>query len=463
MLLIVLSVAVVAQSQVDEGTANLPGTGVISGRVITENGQPLENVTVYVHAWNSQGQPNIAATDSDGKFQVTGLDPALYLVQASALSYVAVSREPGNLPAYHRIGDSVTITLLKGGVITGTVTSASGEPLVMTGVRAVLIRNPEGQRYPIRPIERTTDDRGMYRLYGLQPGTYLVSAGGRGAFGFYGNTYDTDMPTYAPSATRDTATEINVRSGEERGGVDIRYRGEPGHVVSGSVSGPTAATGPYSGANINLTQILNGTRVGGPIASQASESRGFLIYGVGDGDYELTAVSALSLNEVAMSEPLRLTVKGADVTGLELITKPLGSISGHLVLENSTASECKGKRKPLFSETLILRQDNSKELARDDLRIIFSARQMPLDKSGDVLFANLVAGQYRFDLQFFAKYWYLKTIVQPAATVPAGSTRSALANRSLDAARNWQPQTRRTAEWPDVCPRRRSSVVTRQY
>jgi len=424
-------------AQVEETPVDSIRTGVISGRVVNESGQPLENVAVAVGAWNLRVQPVSATTDGEGRFQVTGLEPALYSVYASAPAYVLLPREPPSQQSFYRIGDSVTMTLIKGGVISGTVTSASGEPVVMVGVRATLIRDLDGRRATVFQSERTTDDRGVYRLYGLQPGIYLVSSGGRSSFSSYANAHDTDGATYAPSATRETAVEINVQGGEERSGVDIRYRvAEPGHVVSGTVDGPSAPTGTYSGARVNITQISNGTRLGTLSSGQAPGSKGFSISGVGDGDYEVMAWSALGPNEMAVSEPRRIIVKSADVTGIDLITRPLGSISGHLAFEDSTAPECKGKRKPLLAETLVLIQNNSEEPARDDPRIIWYSRQLPPDKSGDVLFSNLGPGQYRFDLQFSAKYWYLKTIAQPtaAATVIA---KSAPANRLGDAARNW--------------------------
>src|SRR5437667_9742682 len=63
-------------------------------------------------------------------------------------------------------------------------------------------------------------------------GTYLVAAGGGYNSPYNINAYGTDVPTYAPSSTRDDATEISVRYGEETTNVDIRYRGEAGHAVS---------------------------------------------------------------------------------------------------------------------------------------------------------------------------------------------------------------------------------------
>ena len=87
-------------------------------------------------------------------------------------------------PSYYHPGDSVTLTMIKGAVISGTVTGPNG-PAVATSVRAVRVRDDEGKALP-SPIvmrERLTDDRGAYRIYGLPPGAYLISAGGPLRFG----------------------------------------------------------------------------------------------------------------------------------------------------------------------------------------------------------------------------------------------------------------------------------------
>src|SRR5207249_5960500 len=112
-------------------------------------------------------------------------------------------------------------------------------------------------RYSISFREKTTDDRGVYRIYGLAMGTYVVAAGGGYNSPYNVNAYGTDAPTYAPSSTRDTATEISVRHGEETANVDIRYRDETGHAVSGIASSAVAVNQPV-GFNITLSSIFNG-------------------------------------------------------------------------------------------------------------------------------------------------------------------------------------------------------------
>jgi hypothetical protein len=331
-------------------------TGTITGSVVSDSGQPIAGASIFASAIGTPAQSRATTSDNEGNFHLNGLDPALYMIIARVPAYVA-SRDPEDSPQqsnYHRVGDSVRLVQTKGAVITGTVSNSSGEPVVKVGVRATMTKDANGQPPKTGFVqfgERETDDRGIYRIYGLGPGTYLVSAGGGSRFGsFMMNAYDNDAPTYAPSSTRDTAAEITVRAGDETTGVDVRYRGEPGRVVSGTANGPTAS-GAYAYYTISLA-----SKSGGPqtinSAFQPATSRGFLFSGIVDGDYELSAQSS-SLGDFTISEPRQIKVRGADVTGIELTTRPLASISGRISLESSKAPECKGKRRPLLAETLI--------------------------------------------------------------------------------------------------------------
>ena len=432
-LLAAISLGVTAQAQEDESKNSAPKTGAISGQVVNENGQPIPHATIYVSSPFTLPQPRVTVTDEGGNFQVSGLEASIYAVFGAAPTYMTAPREPDSLPPIYRIGDSVTISLFKGGVITGTVTSPTGEPLVQAGVRALLIRDATGKPPVGRgfPIDRTTDDRGIYRIYGLPSGTYLVSAGGRGINNFFGGAYETDAPTYAPSSTRDTAAEIIVRGGEETSGVDIRYRGDPGHAISGIVNGPSA---PNTEPNIALMQIVNGLPRIIAFSYQSPNSKGFAFYGVADGDYDLVAQSSLGQGEGAASEPRHITVKGADVSGVELTVKGLASISGHVALETSAAAECKNKRQPLFSETLLVARRSEKSTPKDSLTLQgTSITQSAPDKSGDFVLRNLAPGQFNLNARFFAKYWYLRLITrETSAALPA---KAGLANRPTDVAR----------------------------
>ena len=181
--------------------------------------------------------------------------------------------------------------------------------------------------------------------------------------------------------------------------------------------------------------MLNGVPQIAAFSYQFPNTKGFAFYGVADGDYDLTAQSSLGQGEVMVSEPLRISVKGGDLTGISLVLKALSSISGHVILESSTALECRNKRKPLFSETLVVARRSDKNTSKEPIAAPnFSAAQASPDKSGDFLLRNLAPGQFNLNARFFAKFWYLRSIERehPAAQ----PSRLATANRQTDAVRN---------------------------
>jgi protocatechuate 3,4-dioxygenase beta subunit len=78
--------------------------------------------------------------------------------------------------------DSLDMRLSRGGVITGRILDETGQPALGATVRLLQYRMVQGER-TLAPIgvpgsvsTEITDDRGMYRLYGLPPGEYVVAA-----------------------------------------------------------------------------------------------------------------------------------------------------------------------------------------------------------------------------------------------------------------------------------------------
>jgi hypothetical protein len=409
--------------------------GVIRGMVINESGQPLPDVQVTVRAYGSGEYPHSTSTDRDGNFRVSGLRPVLYYATASLPAYTAAPRDPDNTQATsYRIGDTITLVMIKGGVITGSVKSVTGDPVVGVQVRAQMIRDGNGQRsrYGATTRERLTDDRGIYRIYGLPTGTYLVFAGGAGYLGANGG-YENDAPTYSPSSLRGNAAEISVRAGEETRDVDIRYRSEVGHTIRGIAATPNASN--TSGTWVILTSTLDGGSQLGDSVYQPPGSDGFSFSGVADGKYDLTAESFLPNGEIMISEPRRVNVRGTDISDLKLTIKPLATISGRVVLEESKAIECKGKKRVLPTEILISAWHNEMEAAQDQPQFVWALGGPSFPNlQGEVSLRNLAAGQYQIIARQFAKYWYLDSITLPAAT---RTTKPGEPSRPQDAVLNW--------------------------
>ena len=424
LVLILASLPVAAQ--VTSPAAQPSKVGKITGKVVNDKGQPLPNARVMIRAVGSMEATQTATTDQDGKFELNGLDRVSYHLNAWFSTYVPLSLDSDDFqPSTFRVGDSPTLVLTKGGVITGTVTDHTGEPLVGVRVRARMIRESNLPTWFYGQSERTTDDRGIYRLYGLPAGTYLVWAGGP-TYNPGLDPFDTDVPTYAPSSTRDTATEITVRAGEETTNVDIRYRGEPGHIVSGTVNGPSGEQAMGAAYAVDLTSVGRA-----PWSSMSvvrmQEGRGFSFQGIDDGEYFVTARSMVANQEWAFSESKRIQVRGGDVTGIELVTQPLASVSARVVLEESKAPDCTDKERPLFSETLITSRQKETEATKRIPRFVWLERAgLNADAEGNVRLRNLTPGEYRFTTQFSGKYWYLHSMSLGSKTA-----------KPVDAARNW--------------------------
>lgn len=415
-------------------------TGVITGRVVSEDGRPLADTLVYLNKvfMRVQGTPLTATTDAEGRFRVTGLEPGLYAANPMLPGYTPPDMaNDGSEVNYYRIGDSINLTLVKGGVVTGTVRDANGEPVIAVPVRALRVRDSTGRapaaRFSGFSPERMTDDRGVYRIYGLPPGTYLISAGGSQRMMMMANAYDGDAPTFFPSSTRDTAAEVPVRGGEEATGIDIRYRAERGHTISGTVSGFLETKTP-SGGSIMLRQVPSGGYEAATFV-MAGAKQGFNFNGVSDGVYEVVAQQWGGASDSAVSLPRRVTIKGADITGIELVLSPLSSISGRVQLEAPPAKEnCVAGRGGTLLETAVQASRDDKHQPADSPRLPFfsSGGDIPTDQ-GEFTIRNLIAGNYRLGLRLPNEAWYIRSIALPSAP-PAPTTAPAKSAQAVKSA-----------------------------
>jgi hypothetical protein len=306
---------------ISASTASAQTKGAITGRVVTEDGGGMAGVTVMLLSVAVQGgQRRSTTTDEEGNFRFTDLAPRPYTI------FVVSSREYTQPPAltgsgerrYYRPGESVHIALVRGGVITGRVTNAAGDPAPGIQVVAIRVRDADGRptRVSGGSSQRMTDDRGIYRIYGLQPGGYIVVANSNSNYSG-GSAYYGETPTYHPSSTRDAASEVAVASGTESSGIDIRYRGEPGHAVSGRMTSVNLAESSAP-AMVYLTHAATGASFD-LMYTNPNQGGAFAFYGVPDGEYDLTAERLEGPGDDRLgSEPRRVTVRGADVTGVEL-------------------------------------------------------------------------------------------------------------------------------------------------
>lgn len=386
--------------------------GVLEGKVTDDNGKPIANADVYILVvgavnFNSKG----ASTDDSGKFRVKNLPPGMYRVNVSSSGYVMSPMDrpkQTELEKFYRAGESVNITMIKGGVITGKVTDASGDPIVGVTVHAVRVRGNGDSitdNYNLH-TEKRTDDRGIYRMYGLAEGRYLVYAG-RSQYQNLPTAFDRDSPTYYPSSTRDTAAIINLQSGEESTGIDIRYRNERGFSVSGIIRLPAGIEARWS--SVNLTDPTNNLQISYTQAIEQDGRRGFEFRGVGDGDYKINVSSSTEGME-SLVGLLRVQVKGADVSGLEIKVAPLASISGKVVLNEDPKPNCESQTGGILEETLF--RVSRDKITDPNIREPYTEAGATANNQGAFTLRGLQANTYRLRTQLPTEDWYIQSIVR---------------------------------------------------
>lgn len=320
-------------------------TGTISGR-ITIGSKPAAGITVaLLSSGPSFQQPPVSRTrtDEQGYYRLTGLPAGQFIVSPLAPSYVAPTDinqfRPGKAITLHEgeAIDSFDVQLIRGGVITGRVTDADGRPVVGARVRI----DDRDKRRPVNlPMTRMyeTDDRGIYRLYGLPEGRYTVSLGEDtnrptvrigGGPNYYTRTFHPDV------TDENKATVIEVTPGSETTGVDIKI-GRPtksftasGRVIDSRtgrpVTGATCGYGPLSPDGTLLQSYGMGYR---------TDSAGnFKLEGLMPGRYAAFAI--VEGDTETYSEPAIFHVEGDNVRGLEIKLLSGSSISGVAVIEGT--------------------------------------------------------------------------------------------------------------------------------
>jgi hypothetical protein len=237
----------------DRAAAPEVGTGRIRGRVVDDSGQALRRVIVRTFSTQSQGfggrQPRMATTDAEGRYELSELPAGTYQVIATKgafvqQSYGQRSRNGPGRPIELADGqsvDKIDFVLSRGGVIVGRVVDELGEPMAEVFVQAMRFVSTSGAPRLV-PMGRnaSTDDLGQFRVYGLPPGEYVLSAHLRNnmferAERPAGSDNSGYAPTYAPNTTNAAeATRIQVQSGQEMN-ADVQLTAARMLRVSGTV------------------------------------------------------------------------------------------------------------------------------------------------------------------------------------------------------------------------------------
>jgi 5-hydroxyisourate hydrolase-like protein (transthyretin family) len=157
-------------------------TARISGRVVDAvSGRPMKMVTVRLI---SETGGRTGQTDESGAFDFTGLAAGRYNVRVQKAGYVSLAygqRRPllPGTPLQVDAGQhikGIEFRMPRGSVVSGTVSDELGEPMAGITVRLMRYQYAQGVRELAPAGSGQTDDRGLYRIWGLDPGEYYLSA-----------------------------------------------------------------------------------------------------------------------------------------------------------------------------------------------------------------------------------------------------------------------------------------------
>jgi carboxypeptidase family protein len=241
----------------------IKGTATLKGYVVdAATGQPLRRVNVNAFGESGRGG---AMTDGEGRFEIRDLAAGKYSVGAQRAGYLPATfgqRVPEGPGTSIEVLDSQTVDkivlrLMRGGVITGRVVDEFGDPAINVNVHALRYLFQNGTRR-LSPAfggfgPNRTDDRGEFRLYGLAPGQYYVSA--RPENFMRENVAEPSAPalSYFPNSPDPSgAQRVTVTAGHETTGINISLVSTRVVRVRGSAVQSNGE--PFAGGFVNFTQ-----------------------------------------------------------------------------------------------------------------------------------------------------------------------------------------------------------------
>lgn len=336
--LLILSIPVYTQSQTKP--AKKGPTSSVSGKV-TIKGKGAAGIAVGLRAADYEQMRTsryIGVTDQDGNYRITDVQPGTYQVMPAAPAYV-FSGEPGGKTLIIAEGESVEgvdFALARGGVITGKVTESEGRPLIEETIN-LLPADTSNQSGPFYVSVRhaQTDDRGVYRFFGISAGKYRVavgqsddgSSGGRPRRSLY-------KQTFHPAVTNPAkASVIEVTEGSEATNVDITVgRTLDTFVASGRIV--DGATGlPLPQVRFGVERIASEGSFSFISSSAASNSKGeFRIENLAPGKYAIFIVPQANAN--LRADAVQFDLLDQDVSGLLIKTSEGSTVSGVIEIAN---------------------------------------------------------------------------------------------------------------------------------
>jgi hypothetical protein len=288
-------------------------------------------------------------TDAEGRWEAQDLRPGAYMLSAAKTGYLKI--EYGQKRPFERgksievaagqVLDRVDMALPRGGAITGRVFDEFGDPAATVFVRGLRQRYVDGRR-ELTPLAEAleglangggdiTDDLGQFRIYGLAPGDYYVSASftpaGEAATAVgYPPVYYPGTPSAAE------ARRIRIGLGEEAQNINLTLVSARYAVVSGTVLNSVNAP-----ASASIQLVTADPFAAMPVAPARTTSNGtFTLRNVPPGEYRLNVYDVRPAPGAPEFASVPVSIGGEDVTALAVDTAPGATATGRVVFEDGS-------------------------------------------------------------------------------------------------------------------------------
>ena len=339
--------------------ASMPtGTARITGRVVAaDTGTPIRRAQININSRDAGFNRNIA-TDSEGRYELTGLPAGRYRLFVSKAGFVALeygqarpfeAGKPLDILAGQAL-EKIDFSLPRGSAITGRITDEFGDPITDVQVEALRYQFVNGERQLVNAGRiAQTDDLGAYRIFGLMPGDYIVRASMRPNMPGGPRTADADPTgypgTYYPGVTDVTqAQTVTAMLGQEVASIGFPLVPARLSRISGTVLGSSGQ--PLAGAMVMIrargSNALAALRMNmiGNARGQVRPDGTFQLTNVPPGDYTLDVQqrpqNLRNLQDINQAElefaSMPISVSG-DIDNLTIVTTPGVTVSGRVVYQ----------------------------------------------------------------------------------------------------------------------------------
>jgi hypothetical protein len=325
------------------------GRSVIRGRVVVlDSGTPLRRVLVRLMGADMR-MPRASYTDAQGNYTFKDLPAGRYELQASKGGFVQVAfgqRRPLEQGRPIELADGQTLEkidfhLPRGGVIAGRIVDELGEAVTGASVKALVFRRVSGRRRLVAAGYGQTNDIGQYRLFGLPPGEYYVSAGGLDAsLGAEGMTDNPSGSGYAPTYYPGTpslgeAQRVTVNIGAEVS-ADLQLTPIRVSRISGTIVDQEGRPAQAAFVSLRLRDPSLGESDEGYSAATVGAEGAFSISSVAPGSYYLIGHifgDFSSRKHVSGWVPISMT--GQDIEGIRIVATNGATVKGRVIYEGS--------------------------------------------------------------------------------------------------------------------------------